>query len=86
MSLQHASLWRRLAITALLATSQSPGSSPGAEAGAPRHDPQAVRQTADKHVVHGPNYHPPYSAIVIDHNSDQVLHDEKADERAIQRR
>ena len=30
--------------------------------------------------VHGPNYHPPYSAIVIDNNSSQVLHDENADE------
>jgi D-alanyl-D-alanine carboxypeptidase len=37
-------------------------------------------KVADKRVVHGLNYHPPYSAIVIDDNSGEVLHDEHADE------
>jgi D-alanyl-D-alanine carboxypeptidase len=81
MSLQHASPWRRLAITALLATLTIAGfSSPEAEARSAHHHARAVHQAADKRVVHGPKYHPPYSAIVIDHNSDQVLHGEKADE------
>jgi D-alanyl-D-alanine carboxypeptidase len=35
---------------------------------------------AHKHPLHGPNYHPPYAAIVIDDNSGQVLHEENADE------
>ena len=43
-------------------------------------DSHVVRKAADKRVVHGPNYHPPYSAIVIDDNSGQVLHDDHADE------
>jgi D-alanyl-D-alanine carboxypeptidase len=77
----HASPWRRLAITALLATLTIAGfSSPEAEARSARDHARAVHQAADKRVVHGPKYHPPYSAIVIDHNSDQVLHGEKADE------
>jgi D-alanyl-D-alanine carboxypeptidase len=33
-----------------------------------------------KHVLHGPNYHPPYAAIVIDDNTAQILHDENIDE------
>jgi hypothetical protein len=79
MSLQHASAWRRLALTALLATLTIAGFSwPGAEARTAHHHAQALHQIAD--VVHGPKYHPPYSAIVIDHNSDQVLHSEHVDE------
>jgi D-alanyl-D-alanine carboxypeptidase len=39
-----------------------------------------VRKAADKRIVHGPGYHPPYSAIVIDDNSGEVLYDEHADE------
>ena len=81
MSLQHASSWRRLAITGLLATLTIAGfSCDGAEARTTHHHPQAVHQVADKRVVHGPKYHPPYSAIVIDNNSGQVLHDENADD------
>ena len=80
MSLQHASSWRRLAITGLLATLTIAGfSCDGAEARTTHHHPQAVHQVADKRV-HGPKYHPPYSAIVIDNNSGQVLHDENADD------
>ena len=81
MSLQHASPWRRLAITALLAMLTIAGFSwSEAEARTAHHHARAVRQAADKRVVHGPKYHPPYSAIVIDHNSDQVLHGENVDE------
>ena len=81
MSLQRASSWRRLAITGLLATLTIAGfSCDGAEARTTHHHPQAVHQVADKRVVHGPKYHPPYSAIVIDNNSGQVLHDENADD------
>jgi D-alanyl-D-alanine carboxypeptidase len=81
MSLQHALLWRRLALIALLATLTIAGFSwPGAEARTAHHHAQALHQIADKHVVNGPKYHPPYSAIVIDDNSDQVLHSEHVDE------
>ena len=81
MSLQHASAWRRLALTALLATLTIAGLSwPGVEARTAHHHVQALHQITDKHVVNGPKYHPPYSAIVIDHNSDQVLHSEHVDE------
>jgi D-alanyl-D-alanine carboxypeptidase len=38
------------------------------------------RHSAHKRPIHGPNYHPPYAAIVIDDNSGQVLHEENADE------
>ena len=70
-----------LAITGLLATLTIAGfSCDGAEARTTHHHPQAVHQVADKRVVHGPKYHPPYSAIVIDNNSGQVLHDENADD------
>jgi D-alanyl-D-alanine carboxypeptidase len=31
-------------------------------------------------VIHGPNYHPPYAAIVIDDKSGFVLHEVSADE------
>ncbi|MBV8744332.1 MAG: D-alanyl-D-alanine carboxypeptidase [Xanthobacteraceae bacterium] len=33
-----------------------------------------------KHALHGPNYHPPYAAIVVDDNTAQVLHEENIDE------
>ena len=80
MSLQHAP-WRRLATTALLATLTIAGfSSPEAEARSAHHHARALHQGAYKRVVHGLKYHPPYSAIVIDHNSDQVLHSEHVDE------
>src|SRR5262249_49788921 len=31
-------------------------------------------------VLHGPNYHPPYAAIVVDDNSDQTIYEVNADE------
>jgi len=51
-----------------------------AQARVAHYHPQAIHHAADKRVVHGPKYHPPYSAIVIDHNSGQVYHNENADE------
>ena len=50
-----------------------------AEARAPGGHSQPAR-TAHKRVIHGPNYHPPYAAIVVDDNSGEVLHQENADE------
>src|SRR6516164_4902896 len=38
------------------------------------------RHSAHKRPIHGPNYHPPYAAIVVDDNYGQVLHEENADE------
>ena len=43
------------------------------EARSPRNDPQ-------KRVVHGPNYRPPYAAIVVDDKSGFVLHEVSANE------
>src|SRR5262249_23214057 len=43
------------------------------EARSPRKDPP-------KRVIHGPNYHPPYAAIVVDDKSGFVLHEASADE------
>jgi D-alanyl-D-alanine carboxypeptidase len=43
-----------------------------AQARSPRKDPP-------KRVVHGPNYRPPYAAIVVDDKSGFVLHDASAD-------
>src|SRR6516164_6314943 len=38
------------------------------------------RHSAHKRPIHGPNYHPPYAAIVVDDNTAQVLHEENIDE------
>jgi D-alanyl-D-alanine carboxypeptidase len=35
---------------------------------------------ASHRVIHGADYHPPYAAIVVDANSDEVLHEASADE------
>jgi D-alanyl-D-alanine carboxypeptidase len=43
------------------------------EARSPRNDPP-------KRVIHGPNYRPPYAAVVVDDNSGFVLHEVSADE------
>jgi len=43
------------------------------EARSPRKDPP-------KRPIHGPNYHPPYAAIVVDDKSGFVLHEVSADE------
>ena len=70
MSLQHVSAWRRLAIAGLLATQTTGFDCDRAEARTAHHLLQTVRKAADKGVVHDPNYHPPYSAIVIGNNSE----------------
>src|SRR5262245_52130633 len=44
-----------------------------AEARSPRKDPP-------RRVIHGPNYRPPYAAIVVDDKSGFVLHEFSADE------
>src|SRR5262245_20418646 len=44
-----------------------------AEARSPRKDPP-------RRPIHGPNYHPPYAAIVVDDKSGFVLHEISADE------
>jgi D-alanyl-D-alanine carboxypeptidase len=41
---------------------------------------RAPRNHLPKHVIHGPNYHPPYAAIVVDDKSGLVLHEVDADE------
>jgi D-alanyl-D-alanine carboxypeptidase len=63
--------WRRLAVllTALLMAGAGWDQ---AEARSPRKDPP-------KRVVHGPNYRPPYAAIVVDDKSGFVLHEASPD-------
>jgi len=41
---------------------------------------QAEARSARPRAIHGPNYRPPYAAIVIDDKSGQVLHEDHADE------
>jgi D-alanyl-D-alanine carboxypeptidase len=40
---------------------------------------QSAKKQTRHRVVHGPNYSPPYAAIVVDAYSDQVLHEENPD-------
>jgi D-alanyl-D-alanine carboxypeptidase len=67
--------WQRFAIAGLLAIFAVASAS---------HDAALARRShkGEKHrrVVHGPNYHPPYAAIVIDDKTGQVLHEAKPDE------
>src|ERR1700757_3616610 len=44
------------------------------------HAGQKGKGKAHKHALHGPNYHPPYAAIVVDDNTGQVLHEDNIDE------
>jgi D-alanyl-D-alanine carboxypeptidase len=79
MGLGSLSPSRRLAVVGLLTTLTVAGFSwDRAEARASSH--HAKQNTKHHRAVHGPNYHPPYAAIVVDANSDQVLHDASADE------
>jgi D-alanyl-D-alanine carboxypeptidase len=79
MSLRNVSPRRRLAVAGLLATATIAGFGwDAAEARAPARHPHPAA-AAHKRIIHGPDYHPPYAAIVVDHNSGQVLHDENAD-------
>jgi D-alanyl-D-alanine carboxypeptidase len=82
MSLKHASSWLHFPITGLLAILAIAGfcCDGAVEAHSAHRPPQAIHQAANNRFVHGRNYHPPYSAIVVDNNSGQVLHDENADE------
>jgi D-alanyl-D-alanine carboxypeptidase len=41
---------------------------------------RSPRKEAPKRVIHGPNYRPPYAAIVVDDKSGFVLHEVSADE------
>ncbi len=41
---------------------------------------QAEARSVRPRAIHGPNYRPPYAAIVIDDKSGQVLHEDHADE------
>ncbi len=64
--------WRRVAV--LLITLLIAGAGwDQAEARSPRKDPP-------KRVIHGPNYRPPYAAIVVDDKSGFVLHEVSPDE------
>jgi D-alanyl-D-alanine carboxypeptidase len=84
MSLGSLSPSRRLAVVGLVTALSVAGLGwDRAEARASRHHhaKQNAKQNAKHHrVVHGPNYHPPYAAIVVDANSDQVLHEASPDE------
>jgi D-alanyl-D-alanine carboxypeptidase len=64
--------WYRVAV--LLITLMIAGAGwDQAEARSPRNNPP-------KRVIHGPNYQPPYAAIVVDDKSGFVLHEVSADE------
>src|SRR5262249_4017176 len=41
---------------------------------------RSARKEPPKRVIHGPNYQPPYAAIVVDDKSGFVLHEASADE------
>ncbi len=71
----------RLAFAGVLATAFVLGSSwDSAQARAPRqHAKQAEKKQAKHRPIHGPNYNPPYADIVVDANSDQVLHEVSPD-------
>jgi D-alanyl-D-alanine carboxypeptidase len=75
----------RLAVLGLLASfSVAAISCDYAEAKTARHSKQAKQGKQGKQVkhrvIHGPNYNPPYAAIVVDANSDRVLHEASPDE------
>jgi hypothetical protein len=63
-----------LRVTGLLITLMIAGAGwDQTQARSPRHDPP-------KHAIHGPNYRPPYAAIVVDDKSGFVLHEVSAGE------
>jgi D-alanyl-D-alanine carboxypeptidase len=64
--------WRRLAVLLTVLLMAGAGWDQ-AEARSPRKDPP-------KRVIHGPNYRPPYAAIVVDDKSGFVLHEASPDE------
>ncbi|MBV9239797.1 MAG: D-alanyl-D-alanine carboxypeptidase [Xanthobacteraceae bacterium] len=74
----------RVSVVALLALFAMSASSNHADAARPvkhaAHAGQKAKGKGHKHALHGPNYHPPYAAIVVDDNTSQVLHQENIDE------
>ena len=76
MRLGHVLTLHRIVVLGLLAT-LAIASADGAQARTHRQ-----QKTEKKHarVVHGPDYKPPYAAIVVDDKSGQVLHEVKPDE------
>ncbi len=74
MGLAHLSRSHWLPVVGLLATLTIAGTgSDQAEARSPRNHPSP-------RAIHGPNYRPPYAAIVVDDKSGRVLHEVAADE------
>src|SRR5262249_40439267 len=63
-----------LRVTGLLVTIMVAG------AGWNQTEARASRNGPPKRVIHGPNYRPPYAAIVVDDKSGFVLHEVSADE------
>ncbi len=51
-----------------------------ASAGWDQTQARSPRNNPPKRVIHGPNYRPPYAAIVVDDKSGFVLHEVSADE------
>lgn len=83
MSLQKVSPWRRLLAAGLLATlTIATFGWDTADAKSQRNARRDTHRAATHkrpRAIHGPNYSPPYAAIVVDDNSGQVLHAENAD-------
>ena len=73
MSLGFASPRHRLAFVGVLATLAVVGMSWD------RADARAAKHSQPR-AIHGPDYRPPYAAIVVDDNSGEVLHEDSADE------
>src|SRR6516162_100236 len=76
------SSWNRVAVAGLLALFAMSASWDQADAARPAKHAAAGHKGKSKahHALHGPNYHPPYAAIVVDDNTAQVLHEENIDE------
>jgi D-alanyl-D-alanine carboxypeptidase len=76
------SSWNRVAVAGLLALFAMSAISDQADAARPtKHAAHAGQKgKGHKRALHGPNYHPPYAAIVVDDNTAQVLHQENIDE------
>jgi D-alanyl-D-alanine carboxypeptidase len=68
------SRWRSLVLVGAVATLMI------AAAGSDEAQAKGKRAHPRPRAVHGPNYHPPYAAIVIDDKSGAVLHEVSADE------
>jgi D-alanyl-D-alanine carboxypeptidase len=68
------SRWRSLVLVGAVATLTI------ASAGSDEAQAKGKREHPRPRAIHGPNYHPPYAAIVIDDKSGAVLHEVSADE------